>query len=86
MMALQPADAPEPAVCSLVALEGHDGRGALKWPLLHTMGWDPLRGSKFGKRDKGAAQSVAERILFRGIIEHAFTFALGEFTEKLNGD
>ena len=53
MMALQPADAPAPAVCSLVALEGHDGRGALKWPLLHTMGWDPLRGSKFGKRDQG---------------------------------
>ena len=26
MMALQPADAPAPAVCSLVALEGHDGR------------------------------------------------------------
>ena len=26
MTALQPADAPAPAVCSLVALEGHDGR------------------------------------------------------------
>ena len=53
MTALQPADAPAPAVCSLVALEGHDGRGALKWPLRHTRGWDPLRGSKFGKRDQG---------------------------------
>ena len=46
MTALQPADAPAPAVCSLVALEGHDGRGALKWPLLHTMRWDALRASR----------------------------------------
>ena len=50
MMALQPADAPAPAVCSLVALEGHDGRGALKWPLLHTLRWDPVRGSDFEKK------------------------------------
>ena len=51
MTALQPADPPAPAVCSLVALEGHDGRGALKWPLLHLRGWDALRASlkKFSK-------------------------------------
>ena len=57
MMALQPADAPAPAVCSLVALEGHDDRGGRYAALLHTLDWDALRASRrnfqISRRAKG---------------------------------
>ena len=58
MTALQPADPPAPAVCSLVALEGHDGRGALKWPLRHLCRWDAVRASR-KKFSKLAESSLA---------------------------